>query len=88
MKKYIFPKLYQVPGGGVYSTTFDTKLRNEVKKFPILGGYIQQPVILQSEMHLKNFQTVTTCFTAKSINIELFLPVSLPRNIQNYSQNQ
>ena len=36
---------------GVYSTTFGTKLSYEPKKFPILWGYIQQHVILQSVMH-------------------------------------
>ena len=41
-------------GEGVYSTTFDPVLRNEVKKFSYVSsrgrGYIQQLLILNSEM--------------------------------------
>ena len=38
--------------GGVYSTTFDPELRNEVQKFSYVGqgGDIQQLLILNSEM--------------------------------------
>ena len=73
-EKVDFPKI--LPGtGGVYSTTFDTKLRNEAKKCSNLGGYIQQHVVLQSVMHLKNFQTVRTCFTAKSAKMHKYRTV-------------
>ena len=51
-EKVDFPKCPLGPGGGVYSTTCDPDLRNEVKKFSYVGqgGYIQQVVILNSEM--------------------------------------
>ena len=45
------------------------------KDFLIQEGYIQQPVILQSVMHLKNFQTVRTCFTAKSAKMHKYRTV-------------
>ena len=73
MKKQIFPKFYQ--NGGVYSTTFGTKLSFEPKNFPILGGYIQQHVILQSVMHLKKFQTVRTWFTVKGAKMHKYRTV-------------
>ena len=62
---------------GVYSTTYGTKLSYEAKKFSNSGGggYIQQPVILQSVLHLKNFQTVRTCFTAKSAKMHKYRTV-------------
>ena len=37
-------------GEGVYSTTIDSELRNEVKKIFQSGGFIQQLFMLNSEM--------------------------------------
>ena len=53
------------------------KLRNEAKKFSNSGwGYIQQPVTLQSVMHLKIFKLLErTCFTAKSAKIHKYRTV-------------
>ena len=39
------------------------------------GGSIQQPLILYSEMHFKNFQTVPTCFTAKNSKMHKYKTV-------------
>ena len=36
--------------GWVYSTTFDPELRNNVQNFFLLGGFIQQLFMLNSEM--------------------------------------
>ena len=40
---------FQYLAGGVYSTTFDTQLRNDVK-ISNFGGYIPQLCIMNSEM--------------------------------------
>ena len=49
-EKVDFPKF--LPDGGVYSTTFDPELRNEVQKFSyVCGGSIPQLVMLNSEMN-------------------------------------
>ena len=37
---------------GVYSTTFDPELRNEVTNFSYLGGFNQQPVVLYTHKHI------------------------------------
>ena len=53
-----FPPDTWLRGWGIYSTTFDPVLRNEVKKFSHVGlgeGYIPQLLILSSEMKLKNY---------------------------------
>ena len=61
---------------GVYSTTFGTKLSYEAKKFiQFWGGIFNNLVILQSVMHLKNFQTVRTCFTAKGAKMHKYRTV-------------
>ena len=52
-EKVDFPKFPPDTWGGVYSTTFDPELRNEVQKFSYVGqawGDIQQLLILNSEM--------------------------------------
>ena len=51
-EKVDFPKFPPETGRGVYSTTFDPELRNEVQKFSYVGqgGDIQQLLILNSEM--------------------------------------
>ena len=83
---------------GVYSTTFDAELRNEVTNFPILGGTFNN---LWSYTLINTFKKFTNCYNLLScqlqlvllprmlrcINIKLFLPVLMPRNIWNYSQN-
>ena len=79
--------------GGVYSTTFGTKLRYEAKKMSKSGGGGHSTTCdtTVSNTFKKNFKLLELVLLSRvlrCINIELFLPVSLPRNIQNYSQNQ
>ena len=58
-------------GGGVYSTTCHLELRNEI-------------FTLISFMHLKNFQTVTTCFTAKNAKMQKYTTVPTCFTAKNY----
>ena len=86
-------------GEGVYSTTFDPVLRNEVKKFSYVclwgwgGGVYSTTCHLElrneiftliSFMHLKNFQTVTTCFTAKNAKMQKYTTVPTCFTTKNY----